>query len=130
MQVESTDFHVHRNVMASVSPHLMELFSAEQVSETSELQTNNRLTTLCLSLVFAANAKGGNRRGHPELHAERRDDQGGDADPHRLRLHFLPRGSRCTRQGRLLGRLEAAHGGGGERVRSSFDYRTDSGFVH
>lgn len=31
MQVESTDIHVHRNVMASVSPHLMELFSAEQV---------------------------------------------------------------------------------------------------
>lgn len=32
MQVESTDFHVHRNVMASVSPYLMELFSAEQVN--------------------------------------------------------------------------------------------------
>lgn len=37
MQVESTDFHVHRNVMASVSPHLMELFSAEQVRVHSSL---------------------------------------------------------------------------------------------
>lgn len=33
MQVESADFHVHRNVMASVSPHLMELFSADQQTQ-------------------------------------------------------------------------------------------------
>jgi len=31
-QVENTEIHAHRNVLASVSPYLMELFSAEQVS--------------------------------------------------------------------------------------------------
>jgi hypothetical protein len=31
-QVENTEIHAHRNVLACVSPYLMELFSAEQVS--------------------------------------------------------------------------------------------------
>lgn len=30
-QVENSDIHAHKNVLACVSPHLMELFSAEEV---------------------------------------------------------------------------------------------------
>ena len=32
LKVENTEIHAHRNVLACVSPYLMELFSAEQVS--------------------------------------------------------------------------------------------------
>lgn len=61
MQVESTDFHVHRNVMASVSPHLMELFSAEQVRTRSSLitaqfmskgRTNYYNKSSCVSFIY------------------------------------------------------------------------------
>lgn len=31
-QVGSTEIHAHRNVLACVSPHLMELFSSDVVS--------------------------------------------------------------------------------------------------
>ena len=51
MQVESTDFHVHRNVMASVSPHLMELFSAEQVSGSVYTQTVGSILIRPLSIL-------------------------------------------------------------------------------
>lgn len=32
LQVDNSDIHAHKNVLACVSPHLMELFSAEEVS--------------------------------------------------------------------------------------------------
>lgn len=35
MQVENSDIHAHKNVLACASPHLMELFSAEEVGTTS-----------------------------------------------------------------------------------------------
>lgn len=31
LQVDNADIHAHKNVLACVSPHLMELFSAEEV---------------------------------------------------------------------------------------------------
>lgn len=52
-------------------------------------------------------------RRNSKLHPEWGHDQDRDADPHRLCVHIDAGGARCARKGRLLGGLEAAHGGGG-----------------
>lgn len=58
MQVGNTEIHAHRNVLACVSPHLMELFSSDVVSV--ELRLPPALT-VCFLFFWDSRSPGGFR---------------------------------------------------------------------